>query len=115
MDDGTPDGSAVPGAGESSASPDASASAEPCNGGPTRVTPDGIQCSDLPDVIPGATAEATADATVESEATASSSATAEASASALPDTGGVTPALALVPLALLAGAGLLSVRILRHR
>ncbi len=103
MDDGTPDGSAVPGAGESSASPDASASAEPCNGGPTRVTPDGIQCSDLPDVIPSATAEAD---------DGSSSAT--ASASALPETGGISPALALAPLALLLGSGLLALRVMRR-
>ena len=44
-------------------------------------------------------------------ATASASATAEAD---LPDTGGLSPALTLVPLALLLGAGLLSMRMIRR-
>lgn len=40
--------------------------------------------------------------------------TAEADTSALPDTGGISPALTLVPLALLLGTGLLTLRIVRR-
>lgn len=40
--------------------------------------------------------------------------TAEAGTSALPDTGGISPALTLVPLALLLGSGLLALRVVRR-
>jgi len=87
------------------ADPTASASAEPCNGGPTRITPDGIQCSNLPDVIPGSASP---------DATASASASASSSASALPETGGPVSVMALVPLVLLVGTGIVALRIVRR-
>ena len=115
VDDGTPDGSAIPGAGESasaSSSATASPSAEICDGGPTRVTPDGIQCSNLPDVIPGATTSATAEA----DDDGSASATATASASALPETGGAVSPVMLSVLAgmMLVGGGIASAAIARR-
>ena len=45
---------------------------------------------------------------------ASASATAESSASALPETGGPVSAMALVPLVLLVGTGVLALRVVRH-
>ncbi len=60
---------------------------------------------------PGDEVETTPSASASSSATASASATAEAD---LPETGGISPALTLVPLALLLGAGLLSVRTIRR-
>lgn len=62
---------------------------------------------------PSATTTATTTATAEADEDESASATAVAEEN-LPDTGGVLPALTLVPLALLLGAGLLSFRVLRR-
>ncbi len=75
--------------------------------------------SDEESATPTATAESDDEgsATAEADDEEDSSATASASAEAedLPDTGGaVSPALTLVPLALLLGAGLLSLRIVRR-
>lgn len=82
----------------------ASASADPCPDPDfPRETPDGCQASDLPDVEFGS-----------ASAGATASATATAEVGDLPDTGGLSPALTLVPLALLLGAGLLSFRALRR-
>lgn len=66
---------------------------------------------------PGDEVSVSADASESATASASESATVAATASAeadLPDTGGVSPALTFVPLALLLGAGLLSFRVLRR-
>lgn len=87
------------------ASPVASTSAEPCGGRPTRVTPDGIQCSNLPDVAFGSASP---------DASASASSSASVSASTFPETGGPISLMALAPLALLAGSGILTFRVIRR-
>ncbi len=86
-------------------SPVASTSAEPCGGGPTRVTPDGIQCSNLPDVAFGPASP---------DASAFASSSTSASASTLPETGGPVSLMALAPLVLLAGSGILAFRVIRR-
>jgi hypothetical protein len=87
---GTGTDTSVEPAAETSVEPSASASAEP---------------GDEVEATPSASASSSA------TATASASATAEAD---LPETGGLSPALTLVPLALLLGAGLLSLRMVRR-
>ncbi len=91
---GTGTDTSVEPAAETSVEPSASASAEP--GDEVEATP---------------SSSATATASSSATATASASATAEAD---LPETGGLSPALTLVPLALLLGAGLLSLRMVRR-
>lgn len=62
-----------------------------------------------------ATATATATATAEADDEESATASASAEAEALPDTGGVSPApLAVLPALLLAGAGVMAVRVVRR-
>ena len=86
-----------------------------------RQTPDGCQASNLPDVTPSASGSAsgsaTASATASASPTASASATATAAASAspLPKTGGPVSLIALAPLALLVGSGILAFRLARRR
>ncbi len=73
--------------------------------------------SDEESATPTATAESNDEGSATAEADdEDSSATASASAEAedLPDTGGISPALTLVPLAILLGTGLLSLRIVRR-
>jgi len=90
-----------------------------------RETPDGCQASNLPDVELGDDASAspmaspmsspTASPTASSSATSTASASATASASStLPDTGGPVSLIALAPLALLVGSGILAFRIVRR-
>ena len=97
------------------------ASDEPCDGGPTRETPDGTQCINLPDVEFGP--KATPTSTPTASPTASPSATPTATAaqyqytSVLPGTGGVVSPvglLAIIPAILLLGGGLLSARLIRR-
>jgi hypothetical protein len=91
----------------------ASPSADPCpDPNFPRETPDGCQASDLPDVSFGADASPTASSTA--SPTASSTASASAAASSLPETGGPVSVMALVPLALLLGTGLLALRLVRR-
>jgi cytoskeletal protein RodZ len=73
--------------------------------------------SATPSATPSATATATASpsTTPSASPTATATATATASASALPATGGPVSLMALAPLALLAGGGLLALRIVRRR
>ena len=86
-----------------------------------RQTPDGCQASNLPDVTPGASASGSASgspsasASPTASASASASATASASASPLPETGGPVSLIALAPLALLVGSGILAFRLARRR
>ena len=83
---------------------------------------DRVACEELTGVddssisaSPGADDDASPTASPESDDEGSATASASASAeSELPETGGVSPALTLVPLALLLGAGLLSLRTIRR-
>lgn len=82
-----------------------------------RLTPDGCQASNLPDVEFGSDASPTATATASATAspTASASAAADSQYEAkLPETGGAPLAL-VSAVALLAGGGLLAFGIVRHR
>lgn len=95
-----------------------------------RETPDGCQASNLPDVSFGPDASASSSTSVSSSASASASASDSSSASArasakssastsvtvmaLPETGGVSAAGAMLPLALLIGGGLLALRAVRR-
>jgi hypothetical protein len=93
--------------------PVSSPSADPCpDPNFPRETPDGCQASDLPDVSFGDDASPTASPTA--SATASASASASASVSVLPETGGPVSVMALVPLVLLLGTGILALRIVRR-
>ena len=85
--------------------------------------PDGVgtnnACSDLPEGSPEAVAcyedlIGTASPGASSSVSSSASAGASSSASALPDTGGPAAALALIPLALLVGTGLLALGVMRR-
>ena len=94
--------------------------AYPSIGGPDGVGTDNA-CSDLPEGSPEAVAcyedligTASPGASPSASASASISASASASASALPDTGGPATALALIPLALLVGTGLLALGVVRR-
>lgn len=83
---------------------------------------DGVACEELTGVddssisaSPEADDDASPTASPESDDEGSATASATASAeSELPETGGVAPALTIVPLALLLGAGLLSLRMVRQ-
>ena len=107
---------------EGNPDPDCDASlpggAYPSIGGPDGVGTDNA-CSDLPEGSPEAVAcyedlIGTASPGASSGASSSASAGASSSASALPDTGGPASALALVPLALLLGTGLLALAVVRR-
>jgi Excalibur calcium-binding domain len=89
---------------------------EECVAGVWRETPDGLQCSSAtPTATPTATATTAEPTTATATATSSPTPTATATASALPATGGpATGALsALLPLALLAGSGVVALRVVR--
>lgn len=83
--------------------------------------PDGVgannACSDLPEGSPEAVAcyeDLIGTASPGASPGASSSASDSSSASALPETGGPVSVMALVPLALLVGTGLLALRLVRR-
>ena len=96
--------------------------AYPSIGGPDGVGTDNA-CSDLPAGSPEAvacyealigTASPGASSSASDSASPATSAGASSSASALPDTGGPASALALAPLALLVGTGLLALGVARR-
>jgi hypothetical protein len=95
-----------------SASASASAAAEPCNGGPVRETPDGLQCSNLPDVSASASASASAPAEDTAAAGQYRVPAPTTGITELPATGGAS-LLALGAGVLLVAGGLVARRIVR--
>ncbi len=93
----------------------------PSIGGPNGVGVNN-ECSGLPEGSPEAVAcyeeiianLGSSSASPSASPSASSSASASASASVLPETGGPVSVMALVPLALLVGTGILTLRIMRR-